>query len=477
MASTASLNSQRTGTSPHAPKQEAFGAWLWVPVMVVLLVNAPQLAFPVGYNEAMFIEMGRGLFDGRLPYRDLFDQKPPLIYAWYGVIELIAGPGLLWSRTTIVAALGATAVLVALTARELYRTPVAGAIAGVSFGLATAQISVSREAQLDQLALLPLAGSIYSVFCRPPVSNRRLMVGGLAAGLAVMLKPTVVPFAVVLAVFVWERTRSLRSAAIFSGSGLSILVITIGWLAAAGILHEAYDATVVFGLEYSSVEVEDGRINNGLMFWGIALAPLAVLSAAGLVILVRQRATALIPILGLLLAGGLAVVLPGRYLLYYATLLLPTLSLCVPPAFSWLRHGGPWVRIPAAAVLAFCCYIAVVAGDYFVPRFDLPQGSTLGSAIRGAARPEDRLWVHSNQPQIYYYSGVLPAHRYFTPQALAAREGADQQTLRDLEANPPRFIVSDVERYFPGLLEFLTANYDVLATEDDLIAFVRRSDG
>jgi hypothetical protein len=200
---------------------------------------------------------------------------------------------------------------------------------------------------------------------------------------------------------------------------------------------------------------------------------LLLLALGGSAVLALRRDRTLLVLAGVSAAAVAGIVLPGRYLTYYPTLLLPQLALFVPPALDGLRRGGPLVRLPAAAALAAAAGIAVLLGLQFVPSGD-PPGARLGAEVRLASRPDDRLWVLANRPQIYYFTGLRPAHRYFTPQALFARDGAAEQVLSDLQANPPRFVVATAGDYYPGVLEFLQANYEILATENELLAFVRR---
>jgi hypothetical protein len=48
----------------------------------------PSLAYPFGRDQALYHYVARGWFDhGLLPYRNIFDQKPPGIYLVYGIAK------------------------------------------------------------------------------------------------------------------------------------------------------------------------------------------------------------------------------------------------------------------------------------------------------------------------------------------------------------------------------------------------------
>ena len=42
-----------------------------------------------------FFTMGKGMFNGKVPYKDLFEQKGPLLYLIYGIGYLISHDTLL----------------------------------------------------------------------------------------------------------------------------------------------------------------------------------------------------------------------------------------------------------------------------------------------------------------------------------------------------------------------------------------------
>jgi 4-amino-4-deoxy-L-arabinose transferase-like glycosyltransferase len=58
----------------------------------------------VNHDEASYIVGSWELLHGRLPYTDFADNKPPLIYVYYAVTQLLAGYGIVGVRlaTTLV---------------------------------------------------------------------------------------------------------------------------------------------------------------------------------------------------------------------------------------------------------------------------------------------------------------------------------------------------------------------------------------
>lgn len=48
------------------------------------------------YDANAYFTMGKGMMNGAVPYRDLFDHKGPLLYLLYGIGYLIDSTGFFW---------------------------------------------------------------------------------------------------------------------------------------------------------------------------------------------------------------------------------------------------------------------------------------------------------------------------------------------------------------------------------------------
>src|SRR6266487_2788682 len=57
----------------------------WLLPAVALFAWLSFLAFviPVDHDEAVYSVVAHGILEGHWPYRDFFDNKPPLVYVWY----------------------------------------------------------------------------------------------------------------------------------------------------------------------------------------------------------------------------------------------------------------------------------------------------------------------------------------------------------------------------------------------------------
>lgn len=54
-------------------------------LMVMVVAALPLITYPIGRDQGMYANIGLGILEGRLPYRDVWDIKPPAIYYLYAL--------------------------------------------------------------------------------------------------------------------------------------------------------------------------------------------------------------------------------------------------------------------------------------------------------------------------------------------------------------------------------------------------------
>ena len=62
-----------------------------LPLLLLMSTSTSPLYYHGGYDSAIFQELGLGILRGRIPYRDLFDNKGPLLYLLNALGLLIGG--------------------------------------------------------------------------------------------------------------------------------------------------------------------------------------------------------------------------------------------------------------------------------------------------------------------------------------------------------------------------------------------------
>ncbi len=74
---------------PHLTRREAL--LLAALVGIIILLALPVLSYPLGRDQGEFATIGRGLLDGRVPYVDLWNPKPPAVFYTYSLAMAVFG--------------------------------------------------------------------------------------------------------------------------------------------------------------------------------------------------------------------------------------------------------------------------------------------------------------------------------------------------------------------------------------------------
>jgi hypothetical protein len=60
-------------------------------ILLTTLIALPVLTYPLGRDQGEFATIGRGILDGRVPYRDLWNPKPPAVFYVYSLAMTVFG--------------------------------------------------------------------------------------------------------------------------------------------------------------------------------------------------------------------------------------------------------------------------------------------------------------------------------------------------------------------------------------------------
>ena len=399
---------------------------------VVLCLHWMRAGEPLGIDQGLFACFTR--WPGSLPYRDLFDSKPPLfLYSW-SAASIVPGdvPLAMWRLETVwlLGSMAATFVVV----RRL-----AGDVAGVAaaallvLGLwCPAWGGYWSRAQAEELATLPmmLAAGIALAPVGQPSWRRLVAIGALTGVLGLYKIPTM---AVAAAwPMLWERRHIVKSA------GWLALGIALPWLAIAAwfAVHGAFGDWVAgtFGYHRYNAQFIAPPWLPTIGTWGktivLGVPALLVLAAVGLWSLpARERrflgvwigATALAVLLQRQLAGyqfllvvpGLAVAagcgvaaLVSRIRRWQAAAIATVaVALLVRAIVVWAQAYGPGLAYERGAISREA-YLA--SFHYGSPA---PE-EAVGAWIREHVPPGEHILVWATAPGIYAIADRPPATRY-----------------------------------------------------------------
>lgn len=449
-------------------------------------------------DATLFAYGGRLVLDGRIPYRDFWDNKPPLIFYIEALGYWLFGTS--WLGPTLLQALVflLTVVAFAWLSQKLHPTARAARmtfVGLVTFGLSL-PVFVMDGANLTESYLLLLVAvcvALLDPWRREPHAGRWFW-SGVVAGLAFLLRPNAVALGVVALGTLALRTRLVtpwpvrERAKLLAGfivGGATPLALASAYFARHGAAREMWFATIEYNLTaYNELFLLRASLFEApryFMFdaqFGIS----ALLAAAGIGFVTTlsvyprlpaceaRRSLARLALALAWFAADFALVLAtGHPYAHYVLMLFPAAAYaCSELAVLLVRDRKARAFECGVRALGF----AVLIAGLFPLAADMPTQVSRG--VRRAAWPaptvdqELALWIRPlvtpTDPIMtlghYHghmmYLGNPPAVELLSTYHLKSRYGADRwapQYLEVLAKTPPKVLVVTDAYWYPYINE------------------------
>ena len=410
-----------------------------------LAVRLPLLDAPLDRDEGSLACFALGLLDGRLPYRDFIDIKPPLLYIAYlpmalaGLLDpvlfrLVAG---LWN---------------ALSAILLWRLGArlggekAGLLAGILFALFTADPSASGFIISPEfLSHLPvIAGMLALYSALKKESSVMPVIAGILVGVSIGMKQQVIPLLGLILLAPAFRGGYRVMAGWLAGAALAGLAVT-GIMAAGGLVHPALESAF-WGARHIMAALPASGIPSALgKIFGGAIATQCALWLAAAIGLTDRKAPGQTRLFigSWLFLSAVGIAFGRRPYPYYLQLAIPPLALAGALGLARLARKGAGTAITAARI--------AVAGAALFSLMRLAPLAAVSREIRARAlHPDNNFyeaemaanWIRENAPgdspvflagselEIAYLAKRKFAGRYPLPYLLSVKS-PDSGKLRD----------------------------------------------
>jgi hypothetical protein len=408
--------------------------WL-ILILAAVALRLPDVGNPlVDIDEHMYLLVGQRMWDGAIPYVDIWDRKPIGLFLIAAAVRGLPGDAVVAYHLLALAAAAATAGLIATAARRVAR-PGSALAAGLLY-LVWLELLGGRGGQSPVFYNLAVVGAALLTWDTLAGRRRAAIPAMLLVGIALQIKPSAVFeggfLGIALLVASWQRHRSpgrLAGEAIRLAVAASLPTIIV---AARYVAIGHGDAWWFANIESILLR----RINPG--------EPIAARLAGQSVVL-------LVP-LGLAIRG--LVRRPDGFLIGWLATALAGWAL-VPPYFN---HYTLPLLVPVAVAAAVALdrwpprWLAAVAGTMLLLMSGYPHvGETAGARIRVAAlaqrinaeRGRGCLFVFQASPLLYNATRSCLPTRYPFPAHLvevseAGAIGVDPvaETARILAARP-----------------------------------------
>lgn len=275
----------------------------------VIATRLSWAGIPLQTDTGMWAYIGGRIVDGALPYRDLWESKPPGIYCVFAAVEFLFGRGqdqaLLWLDAVLsLAVLGATYSVVR---RFASRVSAAGAVLLLSLVFCHRVLADWGDNVEKFVALFEMLACWLALRGWNRASgNLNWLAAGVCCGLAGLFKQTGVVF-LVAAVFVLlgrgltskdvRRQTCRRVGVLILGAVLPWLAV-VCWMMWRGIFAQFWQQVILYDLiRVGSDEGERSRLSSGehwsmvLEVLKLALIVMAPAAAAALHWLRRRMKT------------------------------------------------------------------------------------------------------------------------------------------------------------------------------------------
>lgn len=462
----------------HVEKNKLFWPLLGLCLLFILL-RMPSLIEPYWYgDEGIYHVVGKALNDGYVLYKDIWDNKPPLlyvIYAWANsdqmtvrTISLIVGTFsafvffflgqiVLKSQKT---ALLATSLYVLLFASPILEGNIANAENFMLLPIITSALLIYKSAEHKTNHLSPL------------ISHLTLPISGLLLGFAFLFKIVAIFDLVAFSLFLlllstkkltWKSLiDSVKSLLPFFAGFLIPFVLTTLYFASQGIFSDYIQSVFSRNVDYVGFENYLFGIPQGLLYLKLILLALSL----GLIVWKRELFSRPVLFIALWLVFSLFNAnFSGRPYTHYLLVLLPCFCLLAGMiGMHWRTKQAKVAGVVAAALLIIILFTFPIYGpgktaayyktsiEYLLGQKDVdayqsffdtktPRDYKLASFIKSRTTEKDKIFIWGDSAQIYTLADKLPPYKYTVSYHVKESKELLKQTQKAIEEVKPKYII------------------------------------
>jgi len=468
----------------HLPR---FPLWLVILFFAVFFLRLPSFFEPYRYGDEMiYLTLGQGIKNGVTLYKDLHDNKPPLIYLLGG----LAG-NLFWFKFILAIWNLATIFIFWKLAQALFpKNKKLPPTATVIFALLTSLPLFEGNIANSELFMIgPIILSfLVTLKKKTPFS---LFIAGLIFSLAILFKvPAAFDFPAVI--FLWliktekldyRNLKKLFSQTLVFASGVVLpIVITLLWFYFQGALTEYITAAFLQNLGYLSSwrpvsQTQPFLVKNGplLIRGGIVIFGLLILY------FLRKKLPKEFSFLtAWLLLSLFGVTLSERPYPHYFVQALPSLSLLLGILITEREKIQTLTIIPLTIAFFVPIYfrfwyyptlpfylnfIKFTSGsinkeEYF-QTFDSKtnRNYALAKLVREITQPKEKIFVWGDTATIYALSKRLPPLKYVADYHIKDFSSPETVAEQIGQSLPALIIITPEAEPFPELDEIISRSY------------------
>jgi hypothetical protein len=488
--------------------------WLILLLAGVAILRLPSLFYPYSYgDQGIYLTLGRALRQGLVLYKDIHDNKPPLLYLLAGLSN-----SLFWFQALLLVwSLGTIVVFWKLAQCLFQDQPRPVMLVTILFSLLTTWPRFEGQiANAETFMLLPILAGFLLLLCGKKWEKLKFFSAGIFFSLAVLFKvPAGFDFcAALIFIFILFFSKKVTTYKLSRGAGSRFAgLITNYFLLFFGFLLPLLLTSLYFALNHAFFQfLSAGFLQNigYLSSWqgktqGMMVNIGFLLRFSSLLILVfffwflRKKIDKNLLLLALWLIFSLfGATLSERPYPHYLLQVFPAASLLVGLLLIKSKQFEKIIILLLLALI-FIVYAYFKFWGYptisyyqnflawslkqetteeYLKNFNsnLPRNQKLASFLNSHTLPQDRIFLWGEDaPCIYALSRRLPPGRFTANYHIKDYHGY-QETIKAIEEKEPRFIIIlDDKDDFPELEQLVNREYHLFKSLDGALIFFRKS--
>lgn len=478
---------------PDLPK------WLLGLLALVFILRVPSFFEPYYYGDEMiYLSLGQGARQGLTLYKDVHDNKPPLLYWTAAIAE-----NLFWFKAILAIWSLVSIIAFSKLAQLIFPKSDRSVITATSiFAILTTIPLFEGNIVNSELFMIGLTIFAFLLLLSEKLNTKKLFWAGFLFGIATLFKVPAM-FDVPVIVVYWLITGGFRDWRKVLGQSLVLLagfVLPIGatfiWYFVRGALPEYFVAAFMQNVGYvSSFRPSDVQKSFLARNAPLLVRALVVALGVGVIAKFRKKISPEFTLLCLWVLFGLfAATLSERPYPHYLVQVLAPVSLL----FSMLIHSRNFEQVLTIFPLGLFFFVPVyfnfwvypVTGYYmnfakfaagvtnkqeYFQTFgkNVNRNYEIAEFASSSVLPNERIFMWDPDSSIVYaLSRHLPPTKYVADYHI--NDFSSKAEIADiLSKNPPKFIILTSDREFDELLPLIRRGYILIREFDSAQVFSR----
>ncbi|NQT06572.1 MAG: glycosyltransferase family 39 protein [Candidatus Omnitrophica bacterium] len=440
-------------------------AWLGI-ALIYILFRVNLIDVPLFRDEGLFGYAGQVILDGGIPYRDVLDIKPPVVYYINAFALLFVPPTPAGIHIFLHIYNFFTLIALFFIARLLSKSDIAGFLTALIYSVFSTEPSMlGFAASTEMYILLPITLSLlFAILFIEKEKFHILLLSGVFAALAFWTKLTGLIIIFFIPIYCLQNSREkLKTALVWSSGFIFTTICIMGYFSLKGLFNEYIYWCFIHKYQYSKfINIEETAREASYILTSIFMGnPFIIIAAAsGAVMSVLRNSKARALLLGFLFFSFLAT-LPGYAYKQYFAQTAPAIALAGGIGLFSLINRMKNNRLKIITLL--CCLLMITIppiyayqGYYinfspdeisrtFFAASPFTESVDIARFIKERTDKDDRIFILGSEAQIFLYSerrsatafafvyplmGNYPRHREF-----------QERAWREVEKSCPKYII------------------------------------